>query len=98
MRLGNLPSNFATYICEHVFRSERPVKLVVFDDEDNSLTMTCCLRHAFNGENVKVVGLRHLLGRHADLNNIDLQPGFEAELFPTGEWRIQPLQREEDNT
>lgn len=93
MRLGDFPCNFATYICEDVFRAERLVKLVVFDDEDSSLTMTCGLPHAFNAENVKVVGIGHLLSRHADLNNIDLHPGFEAELLSLDEWRIQPLQR-----
>ena len=97
MRLGDLPSNFRTYICEHVFRAERAVAFVAFE-EDGSLVMTCGGLHQFNGDSVKVVGIGHLLDRHHQLNSIELRPGLEAALSEAGEWHTQPLQPKKDET
>ena len=90
MKLGELPSNFRTYICEHVLRAEREVGYVAFET-DGGLIMTCGARHEFTADNVKVLGVGHLLQRHFELKNIDLRPGFEAEKTEAGEWRSQAI-------
>lgn len=94
MKLGELPGNFATFICGCVFRVERDVKLVVFY-EDGDLAMLCGGMHNFNQDIGKLVGVGHLLSQYPTLKDLDIRPGFEAKETKTGEWRYAALDPEE---
>ena len=73
---------FAVYICCHVFDAARPVLLVVHEKGD---FMFMCGASDHRSEDVRVVGVGHLVERDATLNECaDLPEGFEAERAAVG--------------
>ena len=67
MRLNALPSNYKTYICEHVFAVERPILYVdPWLPGGRGVLMHCGSHQKVTNEFV-VVGLGHLLERDASL-------------------------------
>jgi hypothetical protein len=68
-------------VCGHVFRDERPVKVVV-RHSDGIWQLVCGGHdHPEDCSDFETVGLEHLVERQADLAEVaaDLKPGFMAE-------------------
>jgi hypothetical protein len=75
-------SNLACYICDHIFRNERPVLLVAHEDGDWSFL---CGGEDHSGNWCNAVGMGHLLERDPSLNECsDLPDSFEAERASIG--------------
>lgn len=67
-----------SYICEHVFRAERPILLV--SREDGDWMFMCGSGDHYDSELPRVVGLSHIIERDAALLEIlDLLDNWEAE-------------------
>lgn len=75
-------------VCAHVFRNERPVR-VVLHHSDGVWQLVCGGHdHPEDCWDFETVGLEHLLERQKDLSELsDLQPGFMAEKEANG-WNI----------
>jgi hypothetical protein len=75
-------------VCDHVFRKERPVR-VVARYRDLSWQMTCGgTDHREDGEGAEVVHVGHLFDRQEDLEPFrDLQPGMMAD-WVDGRWEV----------
>ncbi|SDL27230.1 hypothetical protein SAMN05428953_13128 [Mesorhizobium muleiense] len=73
-------------VCGHVFRSERPVTLVI-RHLDGEWQLTCGEHdHLADCEDFEVVGFRHLTARQANLTQIgELECGWLAQ-WVLGEW------------
>ncbi len=74
-----MPANLATFVCKHVFRSERPVLFAY--REDGMLCLMCGeADHDESADGFKVVGVGHLLERDPSLNDLERLPeGAEVE-------------------
>lgn len=72
-------------VCGHVFRDERPIKVVIHHS-DGEWQLVCGEHdHPEDCSDFKVVGIGHLIERQSNLNNIgDLKPGWMAEWTPGG--------------
>ncbi|MCI5078317.1 hypothetical protein [Oricola sp.] len=91
MDLEKLPSNHKTYICKHVFNTDRPVAYVVVEDGDLSL-LCGCYDHEESARDYKVVGLAHLIKRQPDILEIgELFDGWQAERLEDGCWHKSPI-------
>jgi hypothetical protein len=90
-------SNLACYICDHVFRNERPVLLVVYEDGDWSFL---CGGDDHSGDWCNVVGIGHLVKRDPSLNDCaDLPDNFEAErAAPGSAWIRTPINAQTDSS
>lgn len=97
MKLGDLSPKLETYICEHVFRAERDVKLIAFN-RDGTLQMLCGENHDWTLESGRLVCAGHLLDRHPALKDLDMAPGHGADLTEAGIWRVRPFKPERDRT
>lgn len=95
-RLGDLPANFATYICSRVFEKSHEIGLI-YVDFDGDLGCLCNddEHDHNNADNIMLVGFGHLRDRHEGIANLVLGPGFEATLNQKSEWEIRPTPEEE---
>jgi hypothetical protein len=75
-------------VCDHVFRDERPVRLVA-RHRDGSWQMTCgATDHPEDGEGAEIVHVHHLFDRQPDLRQFyNLSPGMLADWADAG-WEI----------
>ncbi|NBZ86162.1 hypothetical protein [Stagnihabitans tardus] len=92
MRLGDLPPNFATYICSHLAAGERSVERVWLE-LDGDLWMCCGEEDDdfTDGEAWKIVGLKHLLASDPSIPTLlDLPAGFQLSR-EAKVWTVSPL-------
>jgi hypothetical protein len=80
-------TEYAAFICSHVFDNSRPILLVVKSDGDRQFL--CGDTH---DEIPRVVGINHLLDRDPSLHEVmDLPDNWEAEReSPETLWRRRP--------
>ena len=82
-------------ICNHVFEKDRPINLVM-RDQDGMLLMLCGEEdHDWETHLPKVVGLGHLLPRDDRLAELEIDAGYEANLVD-GAWIVRLSPEEED--
>ncbi len=90
MTLGELQENTALVVCGHVFRREREIRLVCFDDDGPQAT--CDLDHRTPGEEAdgKLVALKHLFTWDEGLEFLrDLEFGQTAWKSGPKSWTIE---------
>lgn len=80
-------------VCGHVFRSERPVRVVIHHS-DGVWQLVCGQHdHPTDCADFEPVGLEHIVERQSDLNDTaSLQRGWLAELDETGVWNLSPFE------
>ncbi len=90
LHLATLPRNFATMICNHVFRHERDVNYVIHDKDGRLLLLCGASDHEQSASELKIVGFGHLLDRDHLLRELPpLPPGWSVERSDgADDWRV----------
>ena len=79
-------------VCAHVFREERPVRVVIHHDDGVWQLVCGGADHPADCGDFETVGLQHLLDRQADLGAVaGLQKGWMAELNAEEAWEYMPF-------
>lgn len=82
-------------VCGHIFRNERPVKVVVHHS-DGVWQLVCGGHdHPADCSDFEPVGLEHLLERQENLMQVrGLERGWIAEQDEADHWSLQPYEEE----
>lgn len=80
-------------VCGHVFKEERPVKVVIHHS-DGVWQLVCGAHdHPEDCSDFETVGLEHLIERQANLMEVvGLKPGWIAELDEAHQWACKPFE------
>ena len=90
MTLGDLKGNTGLIVCGHVFRREREIRLVSFDDDGPQAT--CDLDHSVPGaeNDAKLIALEHLFVWEEGLDFLrELKLGQQAWKSGPDTWTIE---------
>jgi hypothetical protein len=84
------------YICDHVFRGERPISLIAHH-EDGMWQLTCGENdHSVDGDTIKPVHIEHVVKDRSLADAMLSTPaGHVAQRLKNGSWSVDPFDEED---